>query len=85
MVAALRLAAFLRRLRPFEGPPFFLTRRAGGPPKKHERELTPCHLLSKRSGDLGGRLVILLIIICEFRGCLEIGWSETMLPSWVQK
>ena len=28
-------------------------------------------MLSKRSGDLGGRLVILLIILCEFRGCLE--------------
>ena len=70
---------------PFRGPPFLLlTRRAGGPPKKHERELKPCHMLSKRSGDLGGRLVILLIILCEFRGCLELVWSETMLPGWVQ-
>jgi len=29
-------------------------------------------MLSKRSGDLGGRLVILFIILCEFRGCVEI-------------
>ena len=28
-------------------------------------------MLSKRSGDLGGRLVIMLIILCEFRGCLD--------------